>query len=177
MHGFFRSNMDFWDPALVDALAAARPVILFDQAGVGRTTGGAVATTFHGWASCQLALTAALGLDRFDVLGFSMGGAAAQMVALTAPHRVRKLGPRRHHPRRPAARAADNGLRRRQYRLAAQRVFAQSHRRTVGRARGAVGRPGAPCKRVLAASFFYDDAAGRAATRAYWDRVTAQPRA
>src|SRR6478736_6823105 len=35
----FRGNLDNWDPALVDALAANRRVITFDNAGVGATTG------------------------------------------------------------------------------------------------------------------------------------------
>ena len=35
----FRGNLDNWDPALVDALAAHRRVITFDNAGVGATTG------------------------------------------------------------------------------------------------------------------------------------------
>lgn len=45
MHMHFRANMDFWDPLLVNALAAKRTVILFDQAGVGRSNGN-VATTY-----------------------------------------------------------------------------------------------------------------------------------
>jgi pimeloyl-ACP methyl ester carboxylesterase len=35
----FRGNLDNWDPALVDALAAERRVVAFDNAGVGATTG------------------------------------------------------------------------------------------------------------------------------------------
>ena len=31
----FRGNLDNWDPALIDALASARRVITFDNAGVG----------------------------------------------------------------------------------------------------------------------------------------------
>jgi hypothetical protein len=31
----FRGNLDSWDPALVDDLAAARRVVAFDNAGVG----------------------------------------------------------------------------------------------------------------------------------------------
>jgi pimeloyl-ACP methyl ester carboxylesterase len=34
----FRGHMDFWDPALVNPLAAVRPVILYDNAGVGQST-------------------------------------------------------------------------------------------------------------------------------------------
>jgi pimeloyl-ACP methyl ester carboxylesterase len=35
----FRGNLDNWDPALIDALAAERAVIAFDNVGVGATTG------------------------------------------------------------------------------------------------------------------------------------------
>ena len=35
----FRGNLDYWDPALIDALAVRRRVILFDNAGVGSSSG------------------------------------------------------------------------------------------------------------------------------------------
>jgi pimeloyl-ACP methyl ester carboxylesterase len=35
----FRGNLDNWDPALIDALAADRRVVTFDNLGVGATTG------------------------------------------------------------------------------------------------------------------------------------------
>src|SRR5256885_16984212 len=35
----FRGNLDNWDPALIDALAADRRVVTFDNVGVGATTG------------------------------------------------------------------------------------------------------------------------------------------
>jgi hypothetical protein len=78
MHGHFRSNMDFWDPDLLNSLAAKRPVIIFDQAGVGRSS-GEVATTFSEWADNVIALLKALNIEKIDLLGFSMGGCAAQM--------------------------------------------------------------------------------------------------
>src|SRR5256885_17127782 len=40
----FRGNLDNWDPALVDALAADRRVVTFDNVGVGGTTGRAPKT-------------------------------------------------------------------------------------------------------------------------------------
>ena len=42
-----------------------------------------------------LALADHLGLDSFHLLGFSMGGAISQELALMAPERVRTLQPRR----------------------------------------------------------------------------------
>lgn len=35
----FRGGLDHWDPAITDGLAQERPVILFDNAGVGLSTG------------------------------------------------------------------------------------------------------------------------------------------
>ena len=36
----FTGTMDSWDPTVVDGFAKARPVILFDNAGVSRSSGG-----------------------------------------------------------------------------------------------------------------------------------------
>lgn len=82
--------MDFWDPLFIDTLAAVRPVIVFDQAGVGRST-GTIPTTFQGWANDLIALMDALDITKIDLFGFSMGGMAVQMVALTRPDLVRRL--------------------------------------------------------------------------------------
>lgn len=85
----FRANMDFWDPELVNNIAAKRSVILLDRSGVGRTDGD-IRTTYNDWGNDIVALAEALGLEQFDLLGFSMGGCSAQMAALNAPHLIRK---------------------------------------------------------------------------------------
>jgi pimeloyl-ACP methyl ester carboxylesterase len=83
--------MDHWDPALVNPLAAARPVLLIDNAGVGRS-GGTVPKTFSGWAQHYIDVICALDIRQVDVMGFSMGGCVAQLVALNAPRGlVRRL--------------------------------------------------------------------------------------
>lgn len=81
---------DFWDPLLLNSIAAAREIVIFDNAGVGRSS-GEVPTTFQGWADDVLTLIHALGYEKIDLLGFSMGGVAVQMVALTEPQLIRKL--------------------------------------------------------------------------------------
>ncbi|KAG4436749.1 hypothetical protein IFR05_007767 [Cadophora sp. M221] len=86
----FRGNMDFWDPALINALARSRPIILLDNAGIGKSE-GEIPTTLHGWAIHVIALLDALNIHQIDLLGFSMGGGAAQHVALAAPGKLRKL--------------------------------------------------------------------------------------
>ena len=83
--------MDHWDPALINPLAQARPVLLIDNAGVGRS-GGEVPKTFAGWAKHYIDVISSLGLRQVDVMGFSMGGCVAQLVALNAPQgMVRRL--------------------------------------------------------------------------------------
>jgi pimeloyl-ACP methyl ester carboxylesterase len=90
LHIHYRGNMDFWDPALINPLAAKRPVIIFDNSGVGKSS-GKVPNTFAGWAENVIALVNALDIPQIDLLGFSMGGCVAQMVALNAPSLVRRL--------------------------------------------------------------------------------------
>ncbi len=86
----FRGNLDNWDPALVDDLAAEREVVLFDAAGVGLST-GSVPTSFAGFGRDALAFVDALGLTEVDLFGFSIGGFVAQEVALQRPHLVRRI--------------------------------------------------------------------------------------
>jgi pimeloyl-ACP methyl ester carboxylesterase len=86
----FRGNLDNWDPALVDALASMREVILFDNAGVGGST-GSTPRTVTAMAHDGLRFIEALGLDQIDVLGFSLGGFVAQEMVLIRPRLVRRL--------------------------------------------------------------------------------------
>jgi pimeloyl-ACP methyl ester carboxylesterase len=80
----FTGTLDNWDPALTDALAAGREVILFDNAGIGRS-GGTVPETVAGMATHALAFLDGLGLEVCDVLGFSLGGMVAQQMAFDRP--------------------------------------------------------------------------------------------
>jgi pimeloyl-ACP methyl ester carboxylesterase len=86
----FRGNLDNWDPALTDALAAEREVILVDYPGVGSSTGDP-SSTIENSARQMIALIDALGLDRIDMLGFSIGGFVAQEIALVRPTLIRRL--------------------------------------------------------------------------------------
>lgn len=85
-----RGTMDHWDPALLNPIAAARTVFIMDNAGVGRS-GGQVADSFDDWAQHAIDVIAAVGHRQIDLMGFSMGGCAAQIVTLRAPHLVRRL--------------------------------------------------------------------------------------
>src|SRR5438128_10980029 len=83
-------TMDYWDPTVTDGLARDREVILFNNAGVSSTS-GEVPTTFEQMGANAVAFTRALGLNKADVLGFSIGGMVAQEIALQAPDLVRQL--------------------------------------------------------------------------------------
>jgi pimeloyl-ACP methyl ester carboxylesterase len=83
-------TMDYWDPTVTDGLARDREVILFDNAGVSSSS-GEVPTAFEQMGANAVAFTRALGLNKMDVLGFSIGGMVAQEITLQAPDLVRKL--------------------------------------------------------------------------------------
>ena len=128
----FRGNLDNWDPALTDALAREREVILVDYPGVASST-GAFGPTIAETARRMIAFVSALNVPEVDLLGFSIGGFVAQEVALIRPALVRRLilaatgpkgAPRMHGWRedlvrdgRPNTRRADSHLRRRCARL------------------------------------------------------------
>lgn len=158
MHMHFRANMDHWDPLLLNSLAKARPVIIFDSAGVGRSS-GEVSETFQGWADDMIAFLKALNIQKADILGFSQGGMAVQMVALTVPKLVRNLI------------------------LAGTMASAPSASEVPGVVWPRDMPPPGPLavlcnsatpeedRRALEYSFFPDDDHGRAAFASYWNRV------
>ena len=86
----FRGNLDSWDPALIDALALARRVITFDNAGVGGST-GTTPDTVEQMARDAIAFLAAMDLGQVDLLGFSIGSFVAQEITLRRPAIVRRL--------------------------------------------------------------------------------------
>jgi pimeloyl-ACP methyl ester carboxylesterase len=86
----FRGNLDNWDPALIDALASARRVVTFDNAGVGGST-GATPGTITQMARDAISFLQAIELDSIDLLGFSIGSFVAQEIALIRPALVCRL--------------------------------------------------------------------------------------
>ena len=82
--------LDNWDPRVVDGIAARHHVITFDNRGVGATT-GTTPDTIQAMAADAVTFIRALGLNQVDLLGFSMGGMIAQVIARDEPQLVRKL--------------------------------------------------------------------------------------
>jgi len=82
--------LDDWDPRVLDGVAARHHVIAFDNRGVG-ATGGRVPTDIEQMGADAIAFIRALGHEQVDLIGFSLGGGVAQMVALQAPDLVRRM--------------------------------------------------------------------------------------
>ncbi|MFD5340684.1 alpha/beta fold hydrolase [Streptomyces hawaiiensis] len=140
-------NLDNWDPRVVDGLAARRRVITFDNRGVGRSD-GTTPDTIEATAHDAVRFIRALGCHRVDLLGLSMGGFIAQVVAAEEPRLVRKVilagtGP-----------AGGHGI---------DRVPALTVRATV---KGALTR-----KDPKLSLFFTETAGGRRAGRAFLRRL------
>jgi pimeloyl-ACP methyl ester carboxylesterase len=86
----YTGTMDHWDPAVTDGFTKDREVILFNNAGVSGTS-GEVPATFEEMGANAVAFIKALGLEKVDVLGFSIGGFVAQEITCQAPDLVRRL--------------------------------------------------------------------------------------
>jgi pimeloyl-ACP methyl ester carboxylesterase len=86
----FTAVLDDWDPRVIDGVAANHHVIAFDNRGVGGT-GSKVPSDIEAMGTDAIAFIRALGYDQVDLIGFSLGGAVAQMVALQAPDLVRRM--------------------------------------------------------------------------------------
>jgi pimeloyl-ACP methyl ester carboxylesterase len=86
----FTGTMDNWDPVITNTLAQEREVILFDNRGVGSSS-GQTPDSVQVMATDALAFVDALGLKQIDLLGFSIGGMVAQQMVLDRPKLVRHL--------------------------------------------------------------------------------------
>ena len=86
----FSAVLDDWDPRVIDGIAANHRVIAFDNRGVGASS-GSVPHTIDEMGRDAIAFIRALGLEKVDLLGFSLGGGVAQVIALQAPELVRRM--------------------------------------------------------------------------------------
>ncbi len=86
----FRGTMENWDPNMVAPIAKERPVILFDNKGVGETN-GQTPETISEMAQDAATFIKALDLNKVDLLGFSIGGMVAQELALQEGDLIRRI--------------------------------------------------------------------------------------
>ncbi|MDB5576566.1 MAG: hypothetical protein JWR80_1742 [Bradyrhizobium sp.] len=86
----FTGTLDNWDPAVVDPLAADREVILFENAGIGRSS-GTVPNNISDMAKHVFTFLNGLGVGQVDVLGYSLGGMVAQQMALDLSSIFRRI--------------------------------------------------------------------------------------
>ena len=88
LHGSYMSAESM--APLVARFAATRPVIAISQRGHGRTGDVAGGITYELLADDAAGVLEALSVEAADVLGYSMGGTAALLMALRHPERVGK---------------------------------------------------------------------------------------
>jgi pimeloyl-ACP methyl ester carboxylesterase len=81
--------LDDWDPRVVDGIAAKHHVVTFDNRGVGGS-GGVTPISVPEMARDAIAFVSALGFEKVDLFGFSLGGFVAQAVIHARPDLVRK---------------------------------------------------------------------------------------
>src|SRR5436190_8842559 len=84
------ATMDNCDPRIMDGIASKHQIICFDNRGVG-ATGGKTPTTVAEMAKDARAFIHALGYEKVDLFGFSLGGFISQEILLQEPQLVRKV--------------------------------------------------------------------------------------
>jgi pimeloyl-ACP methyl ester carboxylesterase len=82
--------MENWDPMVIEKLAEDRPIILFDNTGVGESS-GETPSTISEMAKAVALFIKALDLKQVDVLGLSIGGFIAQDLALQNTDLIRRI--------------------------------------------------------------------------------------
>lgn len=87
----FISTMSLWDPLLLEELSKNRQLILFDNRGTGLSTDTVENnTTIPQMADDAAGLINALGLEKPDLLGWSMGARIAQQLLIRHPDLINK---------------------------------------------------------------------------------------
>lgn len=83
------ATLDNCDPRIMDGIAAKHQIIAFDNRGVG-ATGGTTPVTIAAMANDAVSFIKAMGYEKVDIVGFSMGAFIAQEILLQQPQLVRK---------------------------------------------------------------------------------------
>lgn len=84
------ATLDNWDPLLLDLLAQKHHIIVLDLPGVGASQ-GKVALTIPGMAEQAFSIIRAMGYERINLLGLSMGGMIAQEIVRLDGQLVNRL--------------------------------------------------------------------------------------
>lgn len=82
--------LDNWDPRMIDGIAAKHHVVVFDNRGVGAST-GEPAKSIEQMADDAITFIQAKGFKQVDLFGFSMGGMISQEIVLKQPKLIRKM--------------------------------------------------------------------------------------
>ena len=83
--------MDVWPSHFLNELAKSHKVTIFDNRGVGNSTEGTKPFSVRQFANDTVGLMNALGIQKADVLGFSMGSFVAQQLVITYPEKINRL--------------------------------------------------------------------------------------
>jgi pimeloyl-ACP methyl ester carboxylesterase len=83
------ATLDNCDPRIMDGIASKHQIIAFDNRGVGATK-GKTPKTIAEMATDARAFIHALGYEKVDLVGFSLGGFISQEILLQEPQLVRK---------------------------------------------------------------------------------------
>src|ERR1051325_10592260 len=81
LNGFAATTTD-WDPSFIDRLASSSELILIDNRGIGHSSDDGHPFDIAKLADDVAQVVGMLGVERANVLGWSMGGFIAQTLAL-----------------------------------------------------------------------------------------------
>ena len=84
-------TMAEWPPSFVEELARNRRVVIFDNRGMGNSSGPVGPLSVGRMAVDTIRLIGRLGFRRADILGWSMGGYIAQRVAIRRPDLIGRV--------------------------------------------------------------------------------------
>lgn len=82
--------LDNWDPRIIDGIAAKHHVVVFDNRGVGAST-GKPSKSIEQMADDAITFIQAKGFKKVDLFGFSMGGMISQELVLKQPNLIRNM--------------------------------------------------------------------------------------
>src|SRR6476660_518626 len=90
LNGFGATSAD-WDPSFIDRLGSSNELILLNNRGIGGSTDDRRPFDIAKLAADAARVIETLGIERANVMGWSMGGFIAQALALNYADRVDKL--------------------------------------------------------------------------------------